>query len=91
MGSTFSITTSSSPTLTPTGIPAEPQTALPCSPSLGDHACGQGGRPLLVLPLSRRPEAMGLVLTPRAGCWGICSRSFSGARWPGVLSLDAAL
>lgn len=35
MGSTFSITISSSPTLTPTGRPAEPQAALPCSPPGG--------------------------------------------------------
>ena len=73
MGSTFSITISSSPTLTPTGRPAEPQAALPCSPSLGECARGQGGRPLLVrhvLPRSQRLEAVGLGSDPTCGLLG---------------------
>lgn len=93
MRSTFSITISSSPAHTH-GETSRAPAALPRSPSLGDRARGQGGRPLLVRhvsPRSRRPEAVGLVLTQCAGCWGVCSRSFPGTGRPGVLSPDTAL
>ena len=77
----------------PRGDPPSPRLPCPAHP-LGECARGQGGRPLLVrhvLPRSQRLEAVGLALTPRVGCWGVCSRSFSGASRPGVLSPDAAL